>query len=172
MDEGIRTVHNRRSSLFRSDNNSVFPVNCYAFIHKYTFPVLFSIGSQKEKKATEHWTHSCIAGDTYCFKTFSHISVTYITVTNTIGYVFIHVHKYYWLLLLLLVCLHDQSSSSSDEVGGLLQVLQAPYNFWWSGVADGHCAIRSGWCLLYLWRTCSVVWSSSPQGHVGGRNNV
>ena len=42
-----------------------------------------------------------------------------------------------------------------------------PYNFWWSGVGDGHCAIRSGWCLLHLWRTCSVVWSSSPQGHVG-----
>ena len=42
-----------------------------------------------------------------------------------------------------------------------------PYYFWWSGVADGHCAIRSGWCLLHLWRTCSVVWSSSPQGHVG-----
>ena len=38
-----------------------------------------------------------------------------------------------------------------------------PYNFWWSGVTDGHCAIRSGWCLLHLWRTCSVVWSSSPQ---------
>ena len=46
-----------------------------------------------------------------------------------------------------------------------------PYNFWWSGVGDGHCAIRSGWCLLHLWRTCSVVWSSSPQGHVGGRND-
>jgi len=30
-----------------------------------------------------------------------------------------------------------------------------PYNFWWSGVADGHCAIRSDWCLLHLWRTCS-----------------
>ena len=42
-----------------------------------------------------------------------------------------------------------------------------PYNFWWSGVADGHCAIRSGWCLLHIWRTCSVAWSSSPQGHVG-----
>ena len=42
-----------------------------------------------------------------------------------------------------------------------------PYDFWWSGVADGHCAIRSGWCLLHIWRTCSVVWSSSPQGHVG-----
>ena len=42
-----------------------------------------------------------------------------------------------------------------------------PYNFWWSGVAEGHCAIRSGLCLLHLWRTCSVVWSSSPQGHVG-----
>ena len=42
-----------------------------------------------------------------------------------------------------------------------------PYNFWWSGVADGHCASRSGWCLLHIWRTCSVVWSSSPQGHVG-----
>ena len=71
------------------------------------------------------------------------------------------------LLLLLLVRLHDQSSSS-DEVGGLLQVLQAPYTFWWSGVADGHCAIRSGWCLLHLWRTCSVGWSSSPQqGHIG-----
>ena len=39
-----------------------------------------------------------------------------------------------------------------------------PYNFWWSD--DGHCAIRSGWCLLHLWSTCSVVWSSSPQGHV------
>ena len=46
-----------------------------------------------------------------------------------------------------------------------------PYNFGWSGVADGLCAIRSGWCLLHLWRTCSVVWSSSPQGHVGGRND-
>ena len=45
-----------------------------------------------------------------------------------------------------------------------------PYNFWWSGVADGHCAIRSGWCLLHLWR-CSFVWSSSPQGLVGGRND-
>ena len=45
-----------------------------------------------------------------------------------------------------------------------------PYNFGWSGVADGHCAIRSGWCLLHLWRTCSVVWSSSPQGHVGEGN--
>ena len=42
-----------------------------------------------------------------------------------------------------------------------------PYHFWWSGVANGHCAIRSGWCLLHLWRTCSVVWSSLPQGHVG-----
>ena len=42
-----------------------------------------------------------------------------------------------------------------------------PYKFWWSGVADGHCAIRSGWCQLYIWRTCSVVWFSSPQGHVG-----
>ena len=42
-----------------------------------------------------------------------------------------------------------------------------PYNFWWSGVVDGHCAIRSGWCLWHLWRKCSVVWSSSPQGHVG-----
>ena len=42
-----------------------------------------------------------------------------------------------------------------------------PYNFWWSGVAEGHCAIRSDWCLLHIWRTCSVVWSSSPQGHVG-----
>ena len=41
------------------------------------------------------------------------------------------------------------------------------YNFWWSGVADGHCAIRSGWCLLHIWRTWSVVWSSSPQRHVG-----
>ena len=46
-----------------------------------------------------------------------------------------------------------------------------PYNFWWSGVADSHCAILSGWCPLHLWRTCSVVWSSSPQGHVGGRND-
>ena len=36
-----------------------------------------------------------------------------------------------------------------------------PYNFWWSGVAEGHFAIRSGWCLLHIWRTCSVVWSSS-----------
>ena len=45
-----------------------------------------------------------------------------------------------------------------------------PYNFWWSGVADGHCAIRFGWYLLHLWRTCSVVWSSSPQGHIVGRN--
>ena len=44
-----------------------------------------------------------------------------------------------------------------------------PYSFWWSGGVDGHCAIRSGWCLLHLWRTCSVVWSSSPQGHVGGK---
>ena len=42
-----------------------------------------------------------------------------------------------------------------------------PSNFWWSGVANGHCAIRSGWCLSHLWRTCLVVWSSSPQGHVG-----
>ena len=42
-----------------------------------------------------------------------------------------------------------------------------PYNFWWSGVADDHCAIRSGWCLLHIWRTCSVVSSSSPQVHVG-----
>ena len=42
----------------------------------------------------------------------------------------------------------------------------SPHSFWWSGVADGHCAIRSGWCLSHLWRTCSVVWSSSPQGHV------
>ena len=42
-----------------------------------------------------------------------------------------------------------------------------PYNFWWSGVAEGHCAIRAGWCLLHIWRTCSVVWSSSPQGHIG-----
>ena len=42
-----------------------------------------------------------------------------------------------------------------------------PYNLWRSGVADGHCAIRSGWCMLHIWRTCSVVWSSSPQGHVG-----
>ena len=42
-----------------------------------------------------------------------------------------------------------------------------PNNFWWSGVSEGQCAIRSGWCLLHLWRTCSVVWSSSPQGHVG-----
>ena len=25
------------------------------------------------------------------------------------------------------------------------------YNFWWSGIADGQCAIRSGWCLLHLW---------------------
>ena len=31
-----------------------------------------------------------------------------------------------------------------------------PYTFWWSGVADGHCAIGSGWCLLHLWRTCSL----------------
>ena len=44
---------------------------------------------------------------------------------------------------------------------------KTPYNFWWSGVAEGHCAIRSCWCLLHIWRTCSVVWSSSPQGHVG-----
>ena len=42
-----------------------------------------------------------------------------------------------------------------------------PYTFWWSGIADSHCAIRSGWCLLHLWRTCSVVWTSSSQGHVG-----
>ena len=42
-----------------------------------------------------------------------------------------------------------------------------PYNFWWSWVAEGHCAIRSGWCVLHIWRTCSVGWSSSPQGHVG-----
>ena len=48
-----------------------------------------------------------------------------------------------------------------------LRSSKPPYNFWWSGVADGHCAIRSGWCLLHIWRTCSVVWSSSPQGHVG-----
>ena len=46
-----------------------------------------------------------------------------------------------------------------------LRSSKPPYNFWWSGVADGHCAIRSGWCMLHLWRTCSVVWSSSPQGH-------
>ena len=39
---------------------------------------------------------------------------------------------------------------------------KTPYNFWWSGVADGHCAIPSGWCMLHLWRTCSIVWSSSP----------
>ena len=45
------------------------------------------------------------------------------------------------------------------------------YNFLWSGVAVCHCAIRSGWCLLHLWRTSSVVWSSSSQGHVGGRND-
>ena len=36
-----------------------------------------------------------------------------------------------------------------------------PYHFWWSGVADGHCAIRSGWCLLPLWRT----WLSGPPHH-------
>ena len=40
------------------------------------------------------------------------------------------------------------------------------YNFWWSGVADDHCAIRSGWCLLHLWRTCSVV------NRWGRRNNM
>ena len=37
-----------------------------------------------------------------------------------------------------------------------------PYSFWWCGVADGHCAIRSGWCLLHLWRTCSL---SGPPHH-------
>ena len=42
-----------------------------------------------------------------------------------------------------------------------------PYTFWWSRDTDGHCAIRSCWYLLHLWRTCSVVWSSSLQGHVG-----
>ena len=25
-----------------------------------------------------------------------------------------------------------------------------PYNFWWSGVAEGHCAIRSGWSLKLI----------------------
>ena len=44
-----------------------------------------------------------------------------------------------------------------------------PYNFGWSEVTDGHCAIRSGWCMLHFWRTCSVALSSSPQGHVGGK---
>ena len=48
---------------------------------------------------------------------------------------------------------------------------KSPYNFWWSGDAEGHCAIRSGWCLLHIWRTCSVGWFSSLQGHVGGRND-
>ena len=66
-------------------------------------------------------------------------------------------------VLLLLVRLHDQSS----KLVVFFRSSKPPYNFWWSGVADGHCAIRSGLCLLHLWRTCSVVWSSSPQGHVG-----
>ena len=38
----------------------------------------------------------------------------------------LHLLLLLFLLLLLLVSLHDQSSSS-DEVGGLLQVLQAPH---------------------------------------------
>ena len=61
-------------------------------------------------------------------------------------------------------------TTSSAAVMKLVVFLRSSnpwYNFWWSGVADGHCAIRSGWCLLHIWRTCSVVWSSSPQGHVG-----
>jgi len=42
------------------------------------------------------------------------------------------------LLLLLLVRLHDQSRSS-DEVGGLLQVLQAPIYFLVKLVATVRC---------------------------------
>ena len=72
-------------------------------------------------------------------------------------------------LLLRLVRLHDQSPAAVMKLVVFFRSSKPPYNFWWSGVADGHCAIRSGWCLLHLWRTCSVIWSSSPQGHVGGK---
>ena len=33
----------------------------------------------------------------------------------------------------------------------LFRSSKPPYNCWWSEVADGHCATRSGWCLLHLW---------------------
>ena len=72
-----------------------------------------------------------------------------------------------WLhnLLLLLVRLHDQSSSS-DEVGGLLQVLQAPISFlvkrscWWP-LCD------SLWLVSVTSQKNMLVWYSSPLGHVG-----
>ena len=73
--------------------------------------------------------------------------------------------------ILLLLFFFSFAYTTSPAAGMKLVVFfrssKPPYNFWWSGIADDHCAICSGWCLLHLWRTCSVVWSSSPQGHVG-----
>ena len=80
-------------------------------------------------------------------------------------------HTYTDSLLLLLVRLHDQSSSS-DAVGGLLQVLQAPIYFlvkrscWWP-LCDSLWLVS----VTSLWRTCSVVWFSPPQEHVGEGTN-
>ena len=62
------------------------------------------------------------------------------------------------LLLLLLVRLHDQSSSS-DEVGGLLQVLQAPIYFlvkrsyWWRWTRWGKERFLVS-CACVRWACC------------------
>ena len=73
--------------------------------------------------------------------------------------------KYYFFLFFSFA--YTTSPAAVMKLVVFFRSSKPPYNFWWSGVAEGHCAIRSGWCLLHIWRTCSVVWSSSPQGYVG-----
>ena len=72
-----------------------------------------------------------------------------------------------WLVFFFFAFAYTTSPAAVMKLVVFFRSSKPPYNFWWSGVADGHCAIRSGWCLLHLWRTCSVVWSSSPEGHIG-----
>ena len=80
------------------------------------------------------------------------------------------VHVFFFFSFFFFSFAYTTSIAAVMKLVVFVRSSKLPYTFWWSGVADGHCAIRSGWCLLHIWRTCSVVWSSSPQGHVGEGN--
>mgnify|MGYP006890281883 CR=1 FL=1 len=66
----------------------------------------------------------------------------------------------HWEPLFFFISFDTTSPAAVMKLVVFFRSSKPPYNFCWSGVADGHCAIRSGWCLLHLWRTCTVVWSS------------
>jgi len=94
--------------------------------------------------------------------------------TSKVTRVTFYSKMYKWLLLIILSSswrsLYTTTPASTMNVVVLRRSSTSPYSFCWIVASCG--ASRSWSYRLHLWRMCSAVWSSSPQGHIGDGTNL